>query len=88
MATRHQPACDTLRLIVVWQNGQLGQITKLLTGNDRGWRGGVDLTANMHGTPESLVIESQARFKAFGATTFSITVPYVSLRTAPAAITQ
>jgi len=54
-----------LRLIVVWQNGQLGQITKLLTGNDRGWRGGVDLTANMHGTPESLVIESQGAIQGF-----------------------
>ena len=54
-----------LRLIAVWRNGQLGQITKLLTGKDRGWRGGVDLTANIHGTPESLAIESQGTIQGF-----------------------
>ncbi|MGA9528770.1 MAG: AsmA family protein [Terriglobales bacterium] len=54
-----------LRLIVSWENGQLGQITKLLTGKDRGWRGGVDLTANMQGTPESLGIESQGAIQGF-----------------------
>jgi len=54
-----------MRLTVAWQKGQLGQITKLLTGKDRGWRGGVDLAANLQGTPESLMIESQAAIQGF-----------------------
>lgn len=54
-----------LRVTVAWQKGQLGQITKLLTGKDRGWRGGVDFTANLAGTPEALVIESQGAIQGF-----------------------
>ncbi len=54
-----------LQVTVAWQKGQLGQITKLLTGKDRGWRGGVDFTANLSGTPEALVIESQAAIQGF-----------------------
>ena len=54
-----------LRLSMTWQNGQLGQITQLLTGKDRGWRGGVDLTANVTGTPEALAVESRAAIGGF-----------------------
>jgi AsmA protein len=31
-----------VQITVQWRNGQLGQITKLLSGKDRGWRGGVN----------------------------------------------
>src|ERR1700691_4472449 len=48
-----------LQLAVQWRNGQLGQITTLLTGKDRGWRGGLDFAANLTGTPEALRIESR-----------------------------
>jgi len=48
-----------------WRNGQLGQITKLLTGKDRGWRGGVNFTTNLSGTPEALRIESQTEIEDF-----------------------
>lgn len=54
-----------MRLSVAWQNGQLGQITKLLTGRDRGWRGGVDFTANLSGTPEMLAVESRIAIGGF-----------------------
>ena len=54
-----------LRLTIAWQKGQLGQITTLLTGADRGWRGGVDFTANLSGTPEALTVESRAAIKGF-----------------------
>lgn len=54
-----------MRLSVAWQKGQLGQITKLLTGRDRGWRGGVDFTANLSGTPEALVVESRTVIAGF-----------------------
>jgi AsmA protein len=48
-----------------WRNGQLGQITKLLSGKDRGWRGGVSFTTNLSGTPEALRIESQTEIEDF-----------------------
>jgi len=54
-----------LQVSVRWQKGQLGQITKLLSGKDRGWRGGVDFTANLSGTPEALRIESQTAIDDF-----------------------
>jgi hypothetical protein len=54
-----------MQLTVQWQSGQLGQITKLLSGKDRGWRGGVNFTANLSGTPEALRIESQTAIGDF-----------------------
>ena len=54
-----------LRLSIAWEKGQLGQITTLLTGSDRGWRGGVDFTANLSGTPEALTVESRATVNGF-----------------------
>jgi hypothetical protein len=54
-----------LQLAVLWQKGQLGQITKLVSGKDRGWRGGVNLTANVSGTPQALLIESQTAIEDF-----------------------
>jgi hypothetical protein len=54
-----------VQLTLRWQKGQLGQITKLLSGKDRGWRGGVDFTATLSGTPEALGIESQALVEDF-----------------------
>src|SRR5260370_18768177 len=54
-----------VQLTVQWQNGQLGQITKLLSGKDRGWRGGMNFTANVSGTPEALLVESQTAIEDF-----------------------
>ncbi len=54
-----------VQITAQWQNGQLGQITKLLSGKDRGWRGGVSFTANLSGTPEALRIETQAAIEGF-----------------------
>jgi AsmA protein len=54
-----------LQLTVQWQNGQLGQITQLLSGKDRGWRGGVSVKARLAGTPEALMIESQLSVDSF-----------------------
>ena len=54
-----------MQLAVQWQKGQLGQITKLLSGKDRGWRGGVSFTAKLSGTPEALRIESQTAIDGF-----------------------
>jgi hypothetical protein len=54
-----------MQIAVQWQKGQLGQITKLLTGNDRGWRGGVNFTAKLSGTPEALRVESVMAIEDF-----------------------
>ena len=54
-----------MKLTVVWKSGQLGQITKLLTGRDRGWRGGVDFTANLSGSPEALAVETRIAVGGF-----------------------
>jgi uncharacterized protein involved in outer membrane biogenesis len=54
-----------MEISVQWQKGQLGQITELLSGKDRGWRGGVDLTAKLSGTPEALKVESQIAIEDF-----------------------
>ena len=54
-----------VQLTAQWQNGQLGQITKLLSGRDRGWRGGVSFTAKLSGTPEALQIESETAIEGF-----------------------
>jgi AsmA-like protein len=48
-----------------WERGQLGQITKLFSGRDRGWRGGVSLAASLSGTPESLLIRSRTTVEDF-----------------------
>jgi hypothetical protein len=54
-----------VQMAVQWQNGQLGQITKLLSGKDRGWRGGVTFTAQLSGTPVALRIETQTAIEDF-----------------------
>ncbi len=48
-----------------WENGQLGQITKLFSGRDRGWRGGVTLAADISGTPEALLVRTQLTISDF-----------------------
>jgi hypothetical protein len=58
-------ASTPLEIKAQWTDGQLGQITKLFSGTDRGWRGGVTLTANATGTPESLRIESHIALAGF-----------------------
>jgi AsmA family len=54
-----------MQIAVQWQNGQLGQITKLLSGKDRGWRGGVNFTAKLSGTPEALSIAGATTIDSF-----------------------
>jgi hypothetical protein len=54
-----------MQIAVEWQKGQLGQITKLLSGKDRGWRGGLSFTATMTGTPEALQIVSRTAIEDF-----------------------
>jgi len=54
-----------LQLSVEWNHAQLGQLTKLIAGNDKGWRGGVTLTANVTGTPADLGVHTEALVEDF-----------------------
>jgi hypothetical protein len=48
------PAQTPLVAHLVWQKGQLGQLSKLIEGSDRGWRGEVLASAHFSGTPADL----------------------------------
>jgi hypothetical protein len=48
-----------------WYNGQLGQITKLIYGRDRGWRGGLQLSASLDGTPAALRLSASGSVHDF-----------------------
>jgi hypothetical protein len=48
-----------------WSNGQLGQITRLIYGRDRGWRGGVQLNVLLEGTATALQITGAASVRDF-----------------------
>ena len=50
---------------VSWRDAQLGQMTKLLTGRDRGWRGGTTVELNATGTPADLALTSDLRVDDF-----------------------
>jgi len=48
-----------------FNQGQLGQVTKLIYGRDRGWRGGTSATANLTGTPAALSVVLDATVDDF-----------------------
>jgi hypothetical protein len=63
---RSSTLSDTpMQVELQWQKGQLGQITKLFTGGDRGWRGGVNVSTNLSGTPKALLVRSQFSIEDF-----------------------
>jgi AsmA family len=45
-----------LQFNVEWDRAQLGQLTKLMSGNDKGWRGEVRLDATLSGAPAAMQI--------------------------------
>ena len=48
-----------------WEGAQLGQVTKLALGQDKGWRGGIRLSAQLTGTPKNLTVESEGSIEDF-----------------------
>ena len=54
-----------LQVSVEWTHAQLGQSTKLFTGNDQGWRGEVVLDMTMAGTPAKLHVSSSSTIDDF-----------------------
>ena len=47
-----------LNFNVEWSRAQLGQLTKFLSGNDKGWRGEIQFDATVTGTPAAVKISS------------------------------
>jgi hypothetical protein len=48
-----------------WEGAQLGQVTKLALGQDKGWRGAVRLAATITGTPKDLTLDSEGLIEGF-----------------------
>jgi len=45
---------------LTWQDAQLGQVTHFIYGRDRGWRGGIQASALLQGTPRDLKLRVDA----------------------------
>jgi AsmA family/AsmA-like C-terminal region len=54
-----------LQFSIEWERGQLGQLTKLVSGSDKGWRGEVRLDATLNGTPAALLVTADAAIEDF-----------------------
>ena len=54
-----------LQFSLQWDRAQLGQVTKLTYGNDKGWRGGLEVSATLTGTPANLAIVTAASVEDF-----------------------
>jgi hypothetical protein len=48
-----------------WEGAQLGQVTKLTLGQDKGWRGGVRISAKLTGTPKALTVDTEGSIEDF-----------------------
>jgi AsmA-like C-terminal region/AsmA family len=54
-----------LQFILQWESAQLGQLTKLIAGNDSGWRGEVGLEASLSGTPSDMKVSTDVSIRDF-----------------------
>ncbi len=54
-----------LQFSVEWDRAQLGQLTKLLSGNDKGWRGEVRLDATLNGIPAAMKVAADVSIADF-----------------------
>jgi hypothetical protein len=50
---------------VTWERVQLGNLTRLIYGEDRGWRGALEASAQFSGTPGALHFTTAARLRDF-----------------------
>ncbi len=50
---------------VTWERVQLGNLTRLIDGEDRGWRGALDMSAQLSGTPAALHFTTSAKLQDF-----------------------
>jgi hypothetical protein len=54
-----------LQFSLEWDRAQLGQLTKLVSGNDKGWRGEVRLDATLSGTPAAMEVAADTSIQDF-----------------------
>jgi AsmA family/AsmA-like C-terminal region len=54
-----------LQFSLIWERAQLGQASKLVYGNDQGWRGTIEFVATLSGTPGDLLVGTQAVVQDF-----------------------
>jgi hypothetical protein len=54
-----------LKANVTWERVQLGNLTRLIYGQDRGWRGGLEASAQFSGTPAALHFTTAAKLRDF-----------------------
>ncbi len=54
-----------LQFSLEWDRAQLGQLTKLVSGNDKGWRGDVRFEATLSGTPEAMQVAADSSIQNF-----------------------
>ena len=48
-----------------WSGGQLGQLSKFVSGADRGWRGTVNTSVELTGTPANLLVRGDGQVQDF-----------------------
>jgi len=51
--------------VITWERVQLGNLTRLIYGEDRGWRGALEASAQLSGTPAALHFTTAARLREF-----------------------
>ena len=54
-----------LQFTMAWERAQLGQMSKLVLGSDRGWRGEVEMGATLNGTPGEMKLSVDAAVRNF-----------------------
>jgi hypothetical protein len=54
-----------LQFSMEWSRAQLGQLTKLISGSDRGWRGAARLDATLNGTPAAMLVAANMSIEDF-----------------------
>jgi len=50
---------------ITWERVQLGNLTRLIYGEDRGWRGGLELSAQFNGIPAAIQFTTAAKLRDF-----------------------
>jgi len=54
-----------LKATLTWERVQLGNLTRLIYGEDRGWRGALDASVQLGGTPGALKFVTAAKLRDF-----------------------
>ena len=55
----------TLRFDYDWEKAQLGNLSQMIWGRDRGWRGTLDVSGSLAGTPRELLLSARAGVSEF-----------------------